>query len=168
MCDANSGYAWNGVACLYCNTVNGGIVFLLVFLTIVFVLYVIFTAGSMGVAKLSILLNYLQLLAQSQLMLTSLTFLPIAEFNWCVAFSWLGSPGAHKAYICRLVVTYQANSCLYPADFSSIWVFTMMCASSSPLCLIRTLTFHGTGFRCARRVLALCMGGELCLTLLHL
>ncbi len=74
------GNAWNGSGCVTCTGPNVG----LALLTLVFVGYVYWTVGAESIAKLSIFVNYLQLLAQSYVV-SLVKFLLLAEFNWITA-----------------------------------------------------------------------------------
>jgi hypothetical protein len=75
-------------------------------LTIAFVGYIYISVGSATVTKVAILLNYLQLLAQSYVV-QSVKFLPMVEF----------------AYASVVALT---NICLYPFNWWQLWVWTMM------------------------------------------
>jgi hypothetical protein len=108
MCGVCSpGYAWTGNNCVFCSNSNAGLIVLYFVLSILFVGYVYISVGSKdGVVKLVILLNYLQMLAQSYVV-QSVKFLPVAEFAYSS-------------------VVAMANVCLYPFMWWQLWLWTMM------------------------------------------
>jgi hypothetical protein len=89
-----------------CNSPNAGLIVCFFVLTIAFVGYIYISVGSATVTKVAILLNYLQLLAQSYVV-QSVKFLPMVEFAYSS-------------------VVALANICLYPFAWWQLWVWTMM------------------------------------------
>jgi hypothetical protein len=98
--------AWTGNNCVPCNAPSAGLIVLFFVLTISFVGYIYISVGSATVTKVAILLNYLQLLAQSYVV-QSVKFLPMVEFAYAS-------------------VVALANICLYPFNWWQLWVWTMM------------------------------------------
>lgn len=95
-----------------CDGPNIPIIVGLAVLSVVFVGYIYWSVGSATISKIAIFVNYLQLLAQSYVV-TSIKFLPLAEFNW-------------------ITMASASGSCIFPFTWTGLWLF-IMCI---PLCLL--------------------------------
>jgi len=103
----STGYAWSGSKCSSCSGPNWGIIVLLIVLSIGFCIYIYLTVGKGKTAKVAILVNYLQLLAQSYFV-EMVKFAPVVEINWPV-----------------LAEASSGGSCVFPFNYWQLFVFIM-------------------------------------------